>query len=268
MTNAQRINEDEANRMKLKDKVALITGATSGIGEATARTFAEEGAHLVLTGRNEKRGQKILKEVQDIGADAFFIAGDITDPEFAQQLVDNTVERFGRLDVLFNNAGIFDAGTAEEISIDRFKSIMEINVFSVFYLSRVAIPVMRKQGGGVIVNNASDWGLVGGTKAVSYCTSKGAVVQMTRSMALDHAREGVRINAVCPGDTATPMLDIRANMLNTSSKNLEAVYSEALPIGRMAKAEEIAKVVLFLACEDSSFVVGASLPVDGGNTCQ
>jgi NAD(P)-dependent dehydrogenase (short-subunit alcohol dehydrogenase family) len=222
----------------------------------------------MMTGRNRERGQRVLGEVKELGCGASFIAGDVTDFTFAERTVKETVDQFGRLDILFNNAGIFEAGTAEETTCERFKNVMEVNVFSVFYFSRAAIPIMRRQGGGVIINNASDWGLVGGTKAVAYCCSKGAVIQMTRAMALDHAREGIRINAICPGDTMTPMLDERARQLGADREELKAAYGEALPIGRMAQAEEIAKPVLFLACEDSSFITGTVLPIEGGNTCQ
>jgi meso-butanediol dehydrogenase/(S,S)-butanediol dehydrogenase/diacetyl reductase len=264
----QGFNEGRDAIMKLTGKIGLITGATSGIGRATSLVFAREGAALMLTGRNTGRGQDVLTEVTKLGCKAGFIAGDVSEYEFAERAVKETVERFGRLDILFNNAGVFEAGTAEGTTIEAFRYVMEVNVFGVFYFCRAAIPVMRGQGEGVIINNASDWGLVGGPKAVAYCCSKGAVVQMTKAMALDHAREGIRINAICPGDTLTPMQDGQAKLLGVDREELKVISGEALPIGRMAEAEEIAKSALFLACDDSSFITGIVLPVDGGNTCQ
>jgi len=254
--------------MRLKGKVCLITGAAGGIGGATARVFVREGAALMLVDKDRASVQRVLDEVKNLGASAFFIQGDVTDFSFAEKAVQETVDQFGRLDVLFNNAGIFFESTAEETSIEDFKRLMEINVFSVFYFSRAAIPVMRLQGGGVIINNASDWALVGGPRGVAYCSSKGAVVQMTRAMALDHARQGIRINAICPGDTITPLQEDRARSLGADFEEYKAALGNALPIGRMAEPEEIAKPVLFLASDDASFITGAILAIDGGNTCQ
>jgi len=254
--------------MKLKGKVCIITGASGGIGMATCTTFASEGAAIMLTGRNEKRCRAIMEDLRHKGCRASYITGDTRDPVFADRVVDLTIRSYNRIDVLFNNAGIITEGTAEDTSPDVFKEVMEVNVFGTFYLSRAVVPFMRRQRSGAIVNNASDWGLVGGPKAVAYCTSKGAVIQLTRAMALDHAREGIRINAICPGDTRTAMMDERARLAGVDPETYIKHGGDFLPIGRMAEPDEIAKAVLFLASDDASFITGAALPVDGGNTCQ
>jgi meso-butanediol dehydrogenase / (S,S)-butanediol dehydrogenase / diacetyl reductase len=178
--------------------------------------------------------------------------------------VAEAMERFGRLDVLFNNAGIVPVGTILETDDTVWQDTIATNVSSVFYMSRAALPIMRQQGEGVIVNNASDWGIVGGQRAVAYCASKGAVVQMTRAIALDHAREGIRVNAVCPGDT---YVERWREGIDATTFERELRDSEtALPMGRVGGAVEIAKAVLFLATEESSYMTGQCLVVDGGNT--
>ena len=185
---------------RLVDKTALITGATSGIGLAIAERFAQEGAKLLLTGRKRDEGQGLAKR---LGAD--FIDGDVTDPNLPEALVKKATERFGRLDILVNNAGIVHRGTVLETSDDDFDRVMDVNVRAVFRFSRAAVRQMLTQfakdgRGGAIVNIASDWAMVAGRGELAYCTSKGAVVQMTRALAADHARQGIRVNAVCPGD--------------------------------------------------------------------
>jgi NAD(P)-dependent dehydrogenase (short-subunit alcohol dehydrogenase family) len=249
--------------MQLTDKVALITGGTSGIGRATAELFAAEGARVAITGRRSELGRQVAVSIGGL-----FVQADHRRRDDCEQSVRTVLEAMGRIDILFNNAGIVVSGSAEETSEQDWEDTMQLNVTAVWRMSRLVIPVMRAQGSGVIVNNASDWGLVGAPSVVAYCTSKGAVVQMTRAMALDHAAENIRINAVCPGDTFVE------RWLQEGYYRLSGAVSEAearktdLPIGRVADASEIARAVLFLASEASSFMTGATLVVDGGNTAR
>ncbi len=253
----------------LTGKVALITGGTSGIGRATALLLAQEGAAVALTGRRAELGQAVAAQIEAAGGRALFIPADHTRPEDCGRVVDAVVATFGRVDILFNNAGIVVKGTAETTPDEIWSRTLDLNVTAVWRMSKLVLPLMRSQGGGVIINNASDWGLVGGLEAVAYCTSKGAVVQMTRAMALDHAREGIRINAVCPGDTFVERWVETGYFSNSHGGDVEAGLQDAgqaLPLGRVGRAEEIAQAVLFLASDASSFMTGATLVVDGGNT--
>lgn len=249
--------------MRLANKTALITGGTSGIGAETVRLFAQEGAKVAFTGRRAAEGKALEQSLPG----TLFIQADHSRLEDGQNALDQTLRHFGRLDILFNNAGIVTGGLAENTGEELWAQTLNLNVTGVWRMCKGAIPVMRAQGGGVIVNNASDWGLVGGRNSVAYCASKGAVVAMTKAMALDHARENIRINAVCPGDTYVERWG-QPNY-HRYHHNLELMLSEmgeALPMGRVGRAEEIAKAVLFLASDDSTFMTGATLVVDGGNT--
>ncbi|MFO1089748.1 MAG: SDR family oxidoreductase [Hyphomicrobiales bacterium] len=244
----------------------LVTGATSGIGRAVALEFARSGDRLVLTGRNGDRGKAVADECRTAGAgDAHFIELDITVKEAGDYLVGEAVGRYGRLDVLVNNAGILYRGTAIECTDEQWDAIMATNVTATFRLSRAAVRVMKPQGSGVIVNVASDWALVGAQRALAYGVSKGAIAQLTRSMAADHARDGIRVNAVCPGDTDTPMLDSGVPKGQSRDDRLRDLGS-AIPLGRVGRPEEVARAVQFLASDASSFMTGVLMPVDGGNT--
>ncbi len=246
----------------LQGKVALVTGATRGIGRAVALELAARGAHLVLTGRSAES----LAAVAGALPSAASLALDLTAPGAAEALVEAAVGRWGRLDVLVNNAGLLLPGAAPELSDEAWDRTFALNVTALFRLSRAAVRVMRAQGGGSIVNVASDWALVGARGALAYAASKGAVAQITRSMALDHAREGIRVNAVCPGDTDTDML--AEEHAGESREATLARLGAAIPLGRVAQPGEVARVVAFLASEEASFMTGALVPVDGGNSAQ
>ena len=187
--------------MDFKNKIAIVTGGASGMGAATARELAAAGAKVVIVDRNEALAAEVA---QEIGAET--AVGDVSDPDFCQQVVDEAVERNGRLDILVNAAGIIIRADALSTSNEQWQKVMNVNVSGIFYLSRAAVAVMKQQGKGVIVNFGSIWGGVGATGVVAYCASKGAVHQLTRAMALDHVQDGIRINAVCPGEVNTPML--------------------------------------------------------------
>jgi len=257
--------------MKLADKTAVITGATSGIGKATALLFAQEGAALVITGRRVALGRAVEAECRQRGARCFFVDADHTKLEDCQKVVDIALQEFGQIDILFNNAGIVTSGTAESTSEATWRETLDLNVTAVWRMCKLIIPCMRRQGTGVIVNNGSDWSVVAGKDAFPYIMSKGAVAMMTKAMALDYARAGIRVNAVCPGDTFVERWLERGYFEHSDPVSLEETVKESsayIPMGRFGQPEEIAKAVLFLASDDSSFVTGHLLLVDGGNTAQ
>ena len=263
--------------MRLKDKVALITGGTSGIGEATALLFAKEGAHVAVTGRNAERGAGVARRIESLRREShsgqklpearqpLFVQADVSVASDCQRAVDETVRSFGRLDILFNNAGVFYPQTALECSEKEWDEQIDANLKGVFLMSKFALPILIAQKKGVIINNASGWGIVGGDHAVAYCASKGGVVLMTKAMAIDHGAQGIRVNCICPGDVETPMLPADAKMRGLKWDDYIAGCANR-PLGRVGTAEEIAKAALFLASDDSSFMTGAALVVDGGGT--
>jgi NAD(P)-dependent dehydrogenase (short-subunit alcohol dehydrogenase family) len=251
--------------MRLKNKVALITGGTSGIGEATTVLFAKEGAKVAITGRNETRGHAVTARILGQGGEAIFLRTDVRKAEECRRAVEETIKSFGRLDILFNNAGVFYPQTTLECSEEEWDLQIDINLKGTFLMSKFALPGMIAQGSGVIVNNSSGWGIVGGDRAVAYCASKGGVVLLTKAMAVDHGRQGIRVNCICPGDVDTPMLPEDARMRGQNWNEYIAGCANR-PMGRVGTADEIAKAALFLACDDSSFMTGAALVVDGGGT--
>lgn len=251
--------------MRLKNKVALITGGSSGIGEATALLFAKEGAKVAISGRNSERGASVAARIKAGGGDAFFVRTDVSQAEDCRRAVDETLSTFGSLDILFNNAGVFYPQTAMECSEKEWDEQIDVNLKGTFLMSKFALPAMIAQGHGVIINNSSGWGLVGGDRAVAYCASKGGVVLMTKAMAIDHGRQGIRVNCICPGDVETPMLPLDAKMRGLKWEDYIAGCANR-PLGRVGTVDEIAKAVLFLASDDSSFMTGTALVVDGGGT--
>ncbi|MCP4725214.1 MAG: SDR family oxidoreductase [bacterium] len=247
----------------LKDKTALITGGASGIGRATAVLFAEEGANVAVVDIDAEKGEETAKYIRDNGGSAIFIKTNIGISDDCCAAVSKTVSEYGSIDILFNNAGIIRRATVLDHSEEDWDLVMAVNIKSVFLLSKYTIPIMEKAGGGAIINTSSGWGLTGGPKAISYCASKGAVVQMTKAMAIDHGSKNIRVNSVCPGDTDTSMLKNEAKQLN---EDIDEFYKDAAdrPLGRIGTPEEIAKAVLYLASDSASFVTGAVLVVDGG----
>lgn len=256
---------------KLSGKAAIITGATSGIGKATALLFAAEGADLIITGRRVELGQRLENEIRRKGSRCVFVETDHCQAADCSHAVERTLSEFGRIDILFNNAGIVTSGTAETTSEEIWNDTLAINVTAVWRMCKLVIPPMRRQGKGVIVNNGSDWSVVAGRDAFPYIMSKGAVAMMTKAMALDYARENIRVNAVCPGDTFVERWIEKGYFEGSDPVTTEEVMKESsayIPMGRFGRPEEIARAVLFLASDDSSFVTGHLLLVDGGNTSQ
>ena len=247
----------------LAGKVALITGGASGIGRATALLFAREGAAVSVVDIDQAKGQAVVQEILKAGGRAIFVHCDVTKAADCQRAVQQTVKELGGLDTLFNNAGIIRRATVVETTEEEWDRVMAVNVKSVFLLSKYAIPIMVKAGGGVIINTASGWGLVGGRKAAVYCASKGAVVNLTRAMALDHGEQNIRVNCICPGDTDTPMLRDEARQLGESDEQFLAQAADR-PLRRIGRPEDIAQAALYLASDAASFVTGTALVVDGG----
>ena len=251
--------------MSFKGKVVLVTGSTTGIGEACARVFAESDAAVMVCGRNEPRGRKVMQAIRSAGGRAEFTAVDVRAAGACDRLVSDTIERLGGLDVLVNNAGILYSATAVDTTDEQWLDTMAVNVNALFYLSRAAIRHMKPKGKGAIVNIASEWGLNGEPNHVAYCASKGAVVQITRCMALDHARDNIRVNSVCPGEIHTQMVDdILSQKGGDLQRNLQELAA-GIPMRRLASPAEVAWCVHFLASDRASYVTGANLPVDGGN---
>jgi len=247
----------------LTGKRALITGGASGIGRAMALLFAREGAAVSVVDLDEVGGQTVVRKIVDDGRQAIFVRCDVTLAADCQRAVQRTVGKLGGLDILLNNAGIIRRATVVETTEAEWDRVMAVNVKSIFLLSKYAVPVMAQAGGGVIINTSSGWGLVGGRNAVSYCASKGAVVNMTRAMALDHGEQNIRVNCICPGDTDTPMLRNEARQLGESDEDFLAEAARR-PLQRIGKPEDVAQAALYLASDASSFVTGTALIVDGG----
>jgi NAD(P)-dependent dehydrogenase (short-subunit alcohol dehydrogenase family) len=248
----------------LDGKHALITGGTSGIGEATAERFVREGARVAIVGRDADRGHALEESLG-----VTFVRCDVTDASAVTEMVDEVMQRLGRIDVLFNNAGIINFGTVVDARVDEWDALMATNVRGVFLVSRAVLPRMIAGGGGCIVNMGSNLGLVGTRGAAAYATSKGAIIQLTRAMALDHIGDGVRVNCICPGTIETPLVQ-RQRVGRTPEQMQQAAERTKLrfPIGRIGEPDEVAGMVAFMASDQSSFMTGAIVSVDGGYTTQ
>jgi NAD(P)-dependent dehydrogenase (short-subunit alcohol dehydrogenase family) len=247
----------------LTGKRALITGGASGIGRAIALLFAREGAAVAIADLDEANGEAVVQMIKDGGGQAIFVLCNVTEAASCQRAVQLTVEELGGLEILVNNAGIIRRATVLDTTEEEWDQVMAVNVKSIFLFSKYAVPVMAQAGGGVIINTASGWGLVGGRRAVSYCASKGAVVNMTRAMALDHGAQNIRVNCICPGDTDTPMLRDEARQLGEPETRFLAEAAQRA-LQRIGRPEDIAQAALYLASDASSFVTGTALVVDGG----
>jgi NAD(P)-dependent dehydrogenase (short-subunit alcohol dehydrogenase family) len=250
---------------KLEGKVALITGGSKGIGRAVALLFADESAKVMIAARDISSAQTVVEDIQNSGGKAAAIACDVRQADDCQRAVDEALNQFGQIYILFNNAGIVPRGTVLDTSFETWQDTFATNVSGTFYMSKAVQPHMIARRSGVIVNNGSDWAIVGGQEAAAYCASKGAVVQLTKAMALDHGRQGIRVNAVCPGDTYVERWDSRKPTDQTREEWF-AEMGKDFPLGRVGAVEEIARAVLFLASDDSSYMTGQVLIVDGGNT--
>lgn len=252
--------------MQLKGKVALITGGTEGMGRATAEAFLRAGAKVMVSGRSSDKGDVAVKALAELG-EISFVKGDVSVADEAERMVEATVERFGRIDILFNNAGVYLERSADETTEEEWDRVLDVNLKGTFLVSRYTVPYMKRQGGGVIINNSSDAGLVGNPSCAAYCASKGGVTILTKAMALDYARDNIRVNCVNPAVVDTPMVAREVARADDPEEYTEQMNMDH-PIGRIGRPEEVAKAVLFLASDHASFITGAALSVDGGVTAQ
>lgn len=258
----------DLSKGRFEGKRVVVTGGGSGIGRATSEAFLEEGARVAVFDISEKAGKKVIEELKRKGHDPLLFVGDVSRSADVRRMVRGAARRMGGVDILFNNAGILVEGTVEDVSEKDWDRIMAVNVKGVFLMSKEVVPIMLRQRKGVIVNNASCSGLVGDRNAIAYNTSKGAVVLMTKCLALDYALRNIRVNCVCPGEIETPMFHQEARARKMPIDKYRAELCEYHPIGRLGVPREVANAVLFLASEDASFITGAAFSVDGGYTCQ
>lgn len=247
----------------LAEKVALVTGGASGIGRAIAASFAGAGAAVMIIDIDAASAEAAVRAITGKGGRAVFVAGDVSRAEDCQHAVEKTVGVLGALDILVNSAGMIRRASVTETTEAEWDRVMAVNVKSIFLLSSLAIPVMAGAGGGVIINLASGWGLAGGPRAAAYCASKGAVVLLTKAMAIDHGPQNIRVNCICPGTVDTPSLDERIQAF-ADPVQARKDFVARQPMGRLATAEELAEAFVFLVSDESSFMTGQALFVDGG----
>lgn len=247
--------------MKLDKKVAIITGGASGIGRATALLFAREGAKVVIADWTESGGKETVELIHAIKGEAIFVQTDVNQEADVERMVKTAVEHFGRVDIVLNNAGIEGIRVpSHELPVEEFDRVISINLRGVFLGAKHAIRQMLKNGGGNIINMASIAALIGLPKLAAYSAAKGGVANLTRQLAMEYARDNIRVNCICPGFVMTPML---AYKFEADPPLLDA-YNESVPVGHIGIPEDIAKAALYLASDDSSFVTGIALPVEGG----
>lgn len=253
--------EGKSLTVRLKDKVAIITGAASGIGRATAILFAAHGAKVVVADIDKHGGNQTVVNIKENGNQAIFTHTDVTITEDTEQMVDATVKAYGQLDVLFNNAGIAMRLPVAELSEEDWHRCLDVNLTGVFFCAKAAIPAMKQNGGGSIINMSSIYGLVGADVRAAYVASKGAVTNLTRGMALDYAEDNIRVNCICPGFVETPLV---AGVVKNPEEYQKLANKH--PMRRLGQPEEIAYGALYLASDESAFVTGIALPIDGGYT--
>lgn len=249
--------------MILKDRVAVITGAGSGIGRAGAIRLAEEGAIVIVTDRNEESGRETNEAILARGGQSEFLRVDVSVDDDLRAMIDLAVSRYGRIDILHNHAGIQINGTLEEVSADGMDKSYQLNTRAHFIASKLAVPHMRAQGGGCIINTASNSGVFLDTGMLAYITSKAATIMMSKQMALDYGKHNIRVNALCPGFVDTPFNEPYMQQMG-GREELERYVEKTIPLGRWATVEEIAESILYLASDRSAFMTGHALVIDGG----
>jgi NAD(P)-dependent dehydrogenase (short-subunit alcohol dehydrogenase family) len=252
--------------MTLDRPVTIVTGATSGIGAAIAETLCQKGHAVVIVGRSLQAGAALEDRLKTAGGSALFLAEDLSDRTAPDRIAATTQTFGGQIDALVNNAGLLRNGTAPETSDDDWDAVLDLNLSAAFRMSRAVLPQMQAQGQGSILNVASDWAPMGARGAVAPAVSKAALAQMSRCNALDHEQEGIRVNAICPTDTDTPMLDLASSDGDRASKI--ARLAATIPMGRVARVKEVAAVAAFLLSNEAGFITGSLIPVDGGTSAQ
>lgn len=248
---------------ELEGKVAVITGGASGIGLATAKLLSELGTKTVILDIDQQKGEDTEKNLKEAGLDVEFLKCDVTNTQDCQNVANSIRDRYGKVDVLFNNAGIIRRKTVVDLEEADWDAVINVSLKGVYLLSKYLIPLMRGNGGSII-NTGSGWGIKGGDKAASYCAAKAGVVNLTKAMAIDHGPENIRVNCICPGDTDTPLLRGEAKQLNIDESSFLRSSAVDRPLARLGTPEDIAKGVLFLASNLSAWVTGTTLTVDGG----
>ena len=249
--------------MRLENKKAIVTGGAGGIGRATSLALGAKGASVAVVDLNAEAAEAVAEEIRAAGGNAIAIGADVSSEDDIIRVVATANEAFDGIDVVFNNAGIIRRTTAVETTVEEWDRVFGVNVRAIFLMCKHVVPVMKANGGGSIVNTGSGWGLKGGGQAISYCASKGAVVNMTRALAIDHGPDGIRVNSVNPGDVDTGMLRDEAKQLGQDQAGFLAEAAER-PLNRMGQPSEIAAAVVWLASDDASYVTGSALVVDGG----
>lgn len=263
-----RLAEDQRSRSDFTGKVVVVTGGASGMGAASAREFAARGATLVLVDLDQAGANRVAQECKAAGAPEVSVRiGDVSDSIFCDQTIDGCATEHGSIDVLVTAAGTIHRADALGTSDEDWRRVMSVNIDGMFFLCRAALRHMTAAGSGSIVNFGSIWGGVGSAGSTAYCVSKGAVHQLTRALALDHATDGIRVNAVAPGEVNTPMLSSQRDVPPTP-ESLQALADASIPMKRLAEPEEIARVVVFLASDDASYMTGQIIHVDAGYTAR
>lgn len=249
--------------MRFKNKVVVITGGAGGVGQALVRLFAAEGACLMISDINADGCQAMVDQARELGAEADCLAGNLREKEYCEAVIARTVERFGGVDILLNNAGIIPRGTIEETTDEMWFTAMDVNLNAVFFLCRAAIPHMQRRGGAAIVNTSSVWGTYPGPGHVAYCTSKGAVAALSKNLGRDCAPLGIRVNAVCPHEINTPMIRSGFERRGLDPDKAIEELNKTVPLGRIAEPEDIADVIAFLASDQARYIAGETVEVTG-----
>jgi NAD(P)-dependent dehydrogenase (short-subunit alcohol dehydrogenase family) len=252
---------------RFANKKVFISGGATGIGEAAVLLFAQQGAIVTIFDRDIENGEKCLQKILDGGGRGIFISGNLIYPEEIEKAIDQSLKTYGGIDILINNAGVESPYSVHEMPIEEWDRVMAVNLRGMYLMAKAVIPIMKKSGGGAIINTASISGLLGWPISAAYCASKGGVIQLTKQMAVDYAQDNIRVNCIAPGTTLTPLIE-RIFQQESEPEKAKQQISQMHPLGRFAQPEEIAQAILFLASEDASFITGAVLPVDGGYTAK